>query len=180
MPQNGCDNVIYADNQKPNDQKTLWGPKTEKCHKGRKCIPGGYMHSGQVDMTRAWTGMAPPARCRHAGIRVTAGEKALIPLYMYFSDFLTCISLIVKTIFLRFKNGISHIMTCAGMAPGAGSSCRHGRRCQSYRRRGRRGVQVHSGSHLSPPVHVAPCTHPPSSSSSACRLENLETDRMPS
>ena len=61
------------------------------------------MHSGQVDMTRAWTGMAPLARCRHAGIRVTAGEKALIPLYMYFSDFLTCISLILKTIFLWFE-----------------------------------------------------------------------------
>ena len=140
------------------------------------------MHSGQVDMTRAWTGMAPLARCRHAGIRVTAGEKALIPLYMYFSDFLTCISLILKTIFLRFEKRYFAYYDL----------CRYGTRSGEGAAAGTDGgVRVTAGEgggeskSTQAPTSVRRCTshrahiHPPTSSS-VCRLENLETDRMPS
>ena len=82
-----------------------------------KKIVGGCMHWRQVDMMRAWTGMAPLASCRHASVRVTPVHSSHIN--MYFSDFVTCISLILQTIFLRFlKTVISHIMTWTGMAPG--------------------------------------------------------------
>ena len=47
------------------------------------------MHWRQVDLMRAWTGMAPTSSCRH-----TAGEESpLIPHHiMYFFEFVTCIS----------------------------------------------------------------------------------------
>ena len=71
---------------------------------------GGYDESMDRYGT---TGQLPACQC----VRVTPVHSS--DINMYFSDFVTCISLILQTIFLRFlKTVISHIMTWTGMAPG--------------------------------------------------------------